>query len=169
MNPCDIFRLKALYNKWANQILYPYLKENAAHLLEVKDASDPPDIIVILNENLWEDRLWMHRASGYGQAPHPVNKLIYPAFDKLTAAREEEDLWLKNFTHNLTAPTLDTVHRYRNQLGNTEQSQLYEILSHIFDQESTGRGKVIQILTETGLTPPDIKMSSYLSQQNSIS
>ncbi len=127
------FRMFAAYNRWANSELYA-----AAADLTVEE----------LNR---DDRIWLRRFTGTGEAPATLDATISGDLVELTRLRTAEDERIVAYVDSLTKEALQDTFTYQTITDRKTISQrLSPALAHLFNHQTHHRGQIHATLTALG-------------------
>lgn len=153
------FRMMALYNAWANRLLY-------AAAAQVPDAEYRKargaffgSLHGTLNHVLVADRIWMRRFTGQGEAPTRLDATLFDDLAPLRAAREAEDARIVAFVEGLDD---DAVARRFSYVTMTKpvatEQPLGPALAHFFNHQTHHRGQAHCLLTQIAGDAPSLDL-----------
>lgn len=157
--------LMARFNQWVNGLIYQsvaqlddgdYRKDRGAFFGSIHNT---------LNHLLVVDRLWSGRIRGVDSGVTSLTQILYDDFEALRDARTHEDARLIELVDGLSKKQLDRPVQYQRMLGTgTEEARAGHILITLFNHQTHHRGQVHTLLTQAGVTPPDIDVLYYLEE-----
>lgn len=162
------FRMMALYNAWANRLLY----DAAA---QVPDAEHRRargaffgSLHGTLNHVLVADRIWMRRFTGEGDAPTRLDATLFDDLTSLRAAREAEDARILAWIEGLDDAAIARSVSYTaiTKPGETTQP-LGPALAHFFNHQTHHRGQAHCLLTEISGEAPSLDLI-YFQRETGI-
>jgi uncharacterized damage-inducible protein DinB len=153
------FVMFSRYNAFASERLY----EAAAALPDADFRADrgafSKSIPGTLNHLLVTDRLWMQRFTGEGEAPDPLDAILFDAFAPLREAREAEDRRIVAYVETLDENTLAGQIKYRRVSTPDEVIQrLWPALAHWFNHQTHHRGQAHATLTSLLGRAPELDL-----------
>jgi uncharacterized damage-inducible protein DinB len=142
----------AAYNRWANRRVYA-----DAETLTDDVRKQPVGLFFgslhgTLNHMLVTDYIWMHRFTGEGPLPERLNQILHDDFNRLRAARQQQDDRIFDYVTGLE--TYDKVLSYQNSTGKTFHQDLAPALTHFFNHQAHHRGQIHAGLTIAGIREP---------------
>lgn len=160
------FRTFAGYNAWANKRLY----DAAAKLPEAEYLKPRPaffkSIHGTLNHILVGDRTWLGRLIGREPGILSLDQILYADLAGLRVARQAEDARLIAYVDRLSEAELLGSTSYRNMAGRPFTTPLAQALAHIFNHQTHHRGQVHDLLSQTGVAPPELDLIYYLREDH---
>ena len=156
------FRMMAAYNAGANRRLYAA----CALLPEAERQQVRPaffgSIHGTLNHILIGDRIWLARFEGQEVPSSGLDAILYPEFDRLEAARRDEDARILRWASGLTAAVLAGTVRYVNNEGRVFDDPMTLLAAHLFNHQTHHRGQVHDMLSQTTVPPPVLDLHRVL-------
>jgi uncharacterized damage-inducible protein DinB len=154
------FRLLARYNTWANARIY-----DACATLDDDQyrAPVPPSgrsAHTLLNIRLATDRLWNSRLQGYLADERTVGEELHETLEALRNAQLAEDVELFEYVDGLAEEDLLRPTAFETGAGEHHSNAQYEILTHLFADQTGWRGRMIQLLP----SPPDLDMLTFFAE-----
>ena len=154
------------YNRWANEKLYAscvllsaeeYFKDRKAFFKSIHGT---------LNHILVGDRLWLGRFEGRESGITELKQILYPDFESLKSAREQEDLRIISFIEQLDETALINNFDFVTLAGKNSSMILQWLINHLFNHQTHHRGQVHNMLAQAGLEPPAIDLYYFLIQSS---
>lgn len=154
----------AQYNRWANGRLY----DAVATLSPAEYGRDRKgffrSVQGTLNHILVGDRLWLRRLTGEGSQPRTLNQILYETFAELRPAREDEDERILRVVGGCSEEALSGNLAYENYRGQRFEQPLWQVLDHVFNHQTHHRGQVHDMLSQTGMDPPELDLIYFLRE-----
>ena len=157
--------LMARFNQWVNRRIYQcvaqlddgdYRKDRGAFFGSIHNT---------LNHLLVVDRLWGGRIRGVDSGITSLSQILYDDFGALEEARVHEDARLVELVDGLSEKQLNRPVQYQRMIGTgTEEARAGHILITLFNHQTHHRGQVHTMLTQSGVTPPDLDVIFYLDE-----
>lgn len=167
MNSKEYFTRFAHYNRWANELLYGA----AAALPEDRYFLDTgmffKSIHGTLNHVLVADRIWLRRITGEGETYKRLDDVLYPDFESLKKAREEEDKRIIRLMESYSEADFEKNITYKLMDGTPRADRIFDVLPHFFNHQTHHRGQVHSALSQGGLKPPQIDLIFFIREQES--
>jgi len=157
--------LMARFNQWVNGHIY----ESVAQLGDDEYRKDRGaffgSIHNTLNHLLVVDRLWSGRIRGVDSHIESLTQILCDDFEMLREARVVEDARLIELVDGLSERQLERPVPYRRMIGTgMAEARAGHILITLFNHQTHHRGQVHTMLTQSGITPPDIDVLFYLDE-----
>ena len=157
--------LMARFNAWVNDRIY----DSVATLGDADYRADRGaffgSIHRTLNHLLVVDHVWIRRIEGTEHGIPSLDHILHDDFAALRAARGTEDAALIALVDGLDAADLARPVRYRPLAGNgLAEARTDHILITLFNHQTHHRGQVHTMLTQAGVTPPDLDVVVYLDE-----
>jgi uncharacterized damage-inducible protein DinB len=160
------FRTFAGYNAWANKRLF----DAVARLPEAEYLKPRPaffrSIHGTLNHILVGDRAWMGRLTGRDAGIRSLDQILYADLAGLRVARQAEDARLIAYVDRLSEAELLGSASYRNMAGKPFTTPITQVLAHIFNHQTHHRGQAHDLLSQTGVAPPELDLIHYLREDH---
>ena len=163
MNKADLLFLFD-YSIWANQ----KLSRTASRISAAQFTSAFPTtygslrgilVHILIAHRVWRKRCW--------KPVGPAHWLIdeeYPDFSTyMQALRAEEADW-HNLLEELSEPEVQREVIYQTQRGDTLQTPLWQIVTHLVNHTTQHRSEAAEVLTQMGYSPGDLDLIWYLRQ-----
>jgi uncharacterized damage-inducible protein DinB len=156
------YRTFARYNRWANQTLYAACDrlDDAAYYADRKAFFG--SIHNTLNHLVVTDRIWLARIEGQPNPPYTLNQVLYTGREELRQARAAEDERLINAVDAIKASRLDQDLVYATTAGEPQRTPLCWVLSHLFNHQTHHRAQVHDMLSQTGIKPPQLDLLAFI-------
>ncbi len=146
MELLDYFRRQFEYDAWANREVLFTIQRISASASETQLARS----LQLLSHILSAERLWLERLAAQRQSLP-----VWPKFrlDQCKAQIEElSRLWRDNFSQ-LTSFTLSERIAYQNSKGESWNSTVQDVLTHVLLHSAYHRGQIASHTREAGHTP----------------
>lgn len=153
------FRVLARYNTWANARIYDActcLDEDAYRRPRTPSG---PTAHSLLNVRLATDRVWASRLRGYLADERTIGQELHVSLDALRQAQLAEDVELVEYVDSLAEEDLLRPTAFQTGIGEHHSNAQYEILTHLFADQTGWRGKMSLLLP----APPDVDMLTFFS------
>lgn len=157
----NTFPTLAGFNQWANTHIYTSVAELSDDDYRKDCGAFFGSIHVTLNHLLLVDRLWTGRIKGTPFAVNGLDDILYDNFADLQHARGAEDAALIELVDSLSEDDLTTPVTYRTTEGTEHASPPWVIFTTLFNHQTHHRGQVHTLLTQSGITPPDLDVIYY--------
>ncbi|TVR07822.1 MAG: damage-inducible protein DinB [Salinarimonadaceae bacterium] len=153
------FRMMALYNAWANRLLYDAARQVAEGDYHAARGAFFGSLHGTLNHVLVADRIWMRRFTGEGEAPTRLDETLFDDLPSLSAAREAEDARIIGWIESLDDAAILRRFSYVPIAHPVETSQpLGPALTHFFNHQTHHRGQAHCLLTQIAGAAPSIDL-----------
>ena len=158
----DHFKTMAAYNRWANGRLYDACATLSDGDRKQDRAAFFGSIHNTLNHILVGDRAWLGRLEGQADNGTPLDAVLYDDFDELRRARDAEDDRIDRVLRTTTEDRLAGDLAYSNLAGTPFRTPLRLVWTHMFNHETHHRGQVHGMLSQTGVSPPELYLIYYI-------
>jgi uncharacterized damage-inducible protein DinB len=142
----DHFRQAALYNRWANTLLY----DAAAKLSPEQLADDRggffKSLLGTLNHLVVTDRLWMSRLEGHSPRGTKLDEILFTGMTALRAVRDAENKRIVDHVFALSEEQLSEPLAYETTAGAAQSQARNRILAHLFNHQTHHRGQAHDLL-----------------------
>ena len=157
--------MMARFNRWVNGRIYETVSALDDDAYREDRSAFFGSIHNTLNHLLVVDRLWSGRIRGVETGITSLAQVLYDDFEALREARVQEDERLIELVDGLSDVQLQRPVQYTRMLGTgTEEARAGHILITLFNHQTHHRGQVHAMLTQAGLTPPDLDVILYLDE-----
>jgi uncharacterized damage-inducible protein DinB len=151
------FRLLVRYNAWANQrVCDRCAAMDDAQYRNARTASGKT-AHELLNVRLATDRTWLDRLRGYVADERSIGEELHATVEALREAQLAEDIELIDYVEALSEEDLLRPTAYETGSGEHHTNAQYELLSHLFTDQTAWRGRVSELLHPA----PDLDMLSF--------
>jgi uncharacterized damage-inducible protein DinB len=144
----DHFRMFALYNRWANVLLY----QAAAAVPEDALAQDRgayfKSLLGTLNHLLVADGIWLSRLQGNSPRGLRLDEIHHAALEPLAAARCALDGRLIGYVFALQEPQFAAPLTYETLSGAPQTQAVHHVLAHVFNHQTHHRGQAHDLLCQ---------------------
>lgn len=134
------------YNRWANQLILSQLPEQARPLKLFAHVAAAQVI-------------WLSRIKDQTNFQQPV----WPEYhmEELKAKSEESDQAWLDFVQNYSMVTFEEVIRYQTTGGNSFETKLGDIITHVANHGTHHRAQISSLIREAGHVPPQTDFIFY--------
>jgi len=145
------FEMMAAYNRWANARIYAEASDLSEDEFNRNTGAFFGSAAGTLNHILVADRIWLKRFTGEGEAPAPLDTVLFPVFEALRLARAAEDERIVSWVSGLSREALSGRFTYMTVTDmRTVSQRLAPVLAHFFNHQTHHRGQAHMILTVLG-------------------
>ncbi|HEY6383052.1 MAG TPA: DinB family protein, partial [Pseudolabrys sp.] len=142
------YRMFAGYNAWCNERLFDASARVSDADYRANRGVFFKSLHGTLNHLLVGDRIWMRRFTGEGEIPPSLDAILYDNFDRLRAARRNEDERIRRYISALSEADLAKTIRYRTVVNPQDIEQpLAPALDHFFNHQTHHRGQAHALLS----------------------
>jgi uncharacterized damage-inducible protein DinB len=160
------YRFLAQYNRWFNERLYTACEQLSDFDRKRDRGAFFGSIHTTLNHLIWGDRIWLRRFAAQGVAfasltpellelpPDAVHAtVLYEDWPALRAEREQLDVAIEGWTHEMPDDFPLRTMRYANTKGVQRDPPAWKALTHFFNHQTHHRGQVTTLLSQAGIDP----------------
>lgn len=152
----------ARYNNWANARLFDAVSELSDEDYFRDLSAFFKSIHGTLNHILVGDRGWLRRIEGEGPTIQALDQQLFPDFESLREARENEDQRIISLIEKIPADGFDRPVSYKNIAGEEHCYAMAALLTHLFNHQTHHRGQVHHMLSQLGRNPPPLDMIYFM-------
>ena len=150
----DHFLQLAEHGQWANKRLY----DAAAELDDEQRNRDVGAYFKSLHGTLAHilvaDQIWMSRLNHEPQPFDLLNTHLWPDFETLRQAREDQDQRAYSYISALSDDRITAGFDYKDMSGTDRHLPVRVILTHLFNHATHHRGQAHHILKQLGMDEP---------------
>lgn len=157
----NTFPTLAGFNQWANNRIYECVAQLSDDDYRKDRSAFFGSIHKTLNHLLLVDRLWTGRLKGAPIHIKGLSDVLYDDFADLLHARGAEDAALIELVGSLSEDDLMRPVTYQTTEGTDRSTPPWIILTTLFNHQTHHRGQVHTLLTQSGITPPDMDVIYY--------
>ena len=159
----------ALYNRWANGRLYDAVSTLSPSALAAPRSGFFPSLLKTLNHLLVGDTIWLGRLDGGGSPGiTSLDQILHTDFAALRAARSALDERIIAFVDGLPPARLEEDLIYRTTAGEPMQTQVGQVLAHVFNHQTHHRGQAHAMLSDANIAPPSLDLILFLRDHPQI-
>jgi uncharacterized damage-inducible protein DinB len=129
------------YNQWANSLFSETL---------LKADYKNQKINVLLSHTFAAELIWLHRVENIDGIIPGVWEL-FPAEEAVISLKKADEHWIQ-FINKVT--DFETVIDYKDSEGNSHQTVLKDIISHVANHGTHHRGQIATLLRLENIAPP---------------
>ena len=155
------FETLAAYNRWANVRLYDACAGLSDAARKQNRQAFFGSIHNTLNHILVGDRAWLDRVEGFGSGGHALDTVLFDDFGELRGARAAEDDRLDRVLAGMDEGRIAGDLTYRNLKGVQFCTPMRLTLTHLFNHQTHHRGQVHGMLSQAGVSPPELDLIYY--------
>jgi uncharacterized damage-inducible protein DinB len=145
----NYYTAMASYNQWMNQNLYTLCADLADGERKLDRGAFFKSIHGTLNHILIADLIWLGR---FTQQPFvaKLDQELYSDFTELRTQREQIDVQIIDWAHNLAPDWLNQDFNYTNSSGFTRTRPRWLLVTHMFNHQTHHRGQITTLLAQMG-------------------
>jgi len=129
------------YNLWANNLFSETI---------LKADYKNPKIDVLLSHTLAAELIWLNRVDDINEIIPDVWE-AFPTAEAIMTLKKADELWLQ-FLNKV--PDLDSIISYADSEGNSHQTALKDIITHVANHGTHHRGQLATLLRQEDIAPP---------------
>jgi len=162
----DNYRFLARYNRWFNQRLYAACEQLPDEERRRDRGAFFGSVHGTLDHLVWGDVTWLGRFAAQGVAftnlgagvlelpPGAAQgRLGYADWAALRAKREQLDIAIEGWAHEMAPGFPLLTMRYANTKGVRREHPMWQALTHFFNHQAHHRGQVTALLAQAGIDP----------------
>lgn len=164
----DSHQIMPRYNAWANDKIYEMCGQLSLDAYHKDRQAFFGSIHNTLNHILLVDRLWVARLEGDDvKGITSLDQILYKEFKELSLAREVQDQKFIELVDGMTSKEFSKKLKYQRINGKECEDAKGEMLITLYNHQTHHRGQVHTMLTQIGLSPPDMDVTDFLQSENS--
>jgi uncharacterized damage-inducible protein DinB len=162
----DNYRFLARYNRWFNERLYAACEQLPEQERQRDRGAFFGSLHGTLDHLVWGDATWLRRFAAQGVAftslaggvhdlpPGAAQGCLgYASWSALRAKREQMDIAIEGWTHEMAPDFPLRTMRYANTKGVQREHPMWQALTHFFNHQAHHRGQVTTLLAQAGIDP----------------
>jgi len=138
------------YDKWANDILLDKFE---------KQFPVNPRIYELFSHTLSAKKVWLDRAMGLPQSVAVWSERLP---EEVKADNESYSMGWLEFIDGLTIADFEKTVHYTNTQGDTFDTKLVDIITHVINHGTHHRGNIITLMKEEGFVPPHLDFILFI-------
>ena len=157
------FQLLANFNTWANTKIFSACKELDDTEYKKDRKAFFSSIHGTLNHLLVVDRAYISRIEGIDHGLKSLDQILFESLLQLEEARIKEDKRLIDLVNSLSEESI--IHKEIIYKGFETGSTTYtinQILITLFNHQTHHRGQIHNMLSQTGIKPPQIDIPDFI-------
>lgn len=174
VDPIDVYRRRAAYNRWMNDRLYAVADALGEDARRRDRGAFFGSIHGTLVHILTGDRIWMRRLTGDldryvlpGPDGLPMDSVrldvdLYPDFAELRRERGRTDDDLADWIGALTSAQLASAVTYTDTRGAAHTHPVWWAVEHLFNHQTHHRGQVTTLMMQAGHDPGVTDLVAHL-------
>ena len=156
------FQLLANFNTWANTKIFSACKKLDDAEYKKNRRAFFSSIHGTLNHLLVVDRAYISRIEGINHGLKSLDQILFESLLQLEEARIKEDKRLIDLVNNLSE---ESIHKEITYKGFETDNTTYTInilLITLFNHQTHHRGQIHNMLSQTGIKPPQIDIPDFI-------
>lgn len=156
------FQLLANFNTWANTEIFSSCKKLDDTEYKKDRKAFFSSIHGTLNHLLVVDRAYISRIEGKNHDLKSLNQILYENLFQLEEARIKEDKRLVDLVNNLSKESINKEITYKGFETGNQTYTINLVLITLFNHQTHHRGQIHNMLSQTGIKPPQIDVPDFI-------
>ena len=156
------FQLLANFNTWANTKIFSSCKKLDDTEYKKDRKAFFSSIHGTLNHLLVVDRAYISRIEGKNHDLKSLDQILYENLFQLEEARIKEDKRLVDLVNNLSKESINKEITYKGFETGNQTYTINLVLITLFNHQTHHRGQIHNMLSQTGIKPPQIDIPDFI-------